>query len=155
MKKYLLLFLLLMPSMLTNLALADIEKGKWNFVKDPNYCYIGSAPVEVDIPKGKQRGDVYMLVYRINKNPETIVQINAGYPYKKNEKVTVKIDKKDYEFYSDEDTAWTNDDKSVIYAMKKGLTLKVTGISLRNTKTIDTYTLNGFTAAYNKLSQDC
>ena len=36
-----------------------------------------------------------------------------------------------------------------------GVTLLVTGISQRGTKTIDTYTLNGFTAAYNKLTKDC
>ena len=64
MKNYLLLFLLLLPLMMIDLALADIEKGKWNFVNDPDYCYIGSSPVEVDIPEGKQRGDVYILVYR-------------------------------------------------------------------------------------------
>ena len=39
--------------------------------------------------------------------------------------------------------------------MKKGVDLSVTGISKRGTKTTDTYTLNGFTAAYNKLSKDC
>ena len=59
------------------------------------------------------------------------------------------------QFYSEEDTAWTNKDKEVIYAMKKGVQLTVSGISKRGTKTTDTYTLNGFTAAYNKFSKDC
>ena len=53
------------------------------------------------------------------------------------------------------DSAWTNNDNEVIYAMKKGIQLTVFGISSRETKTIDTYTLNGFTAAYNKLINDC
>ena len=39
--------------------------------------------------------------------------------------------------------------------MKKGLELKVTGESSRGTVTNDTYTLNGFTAAYNKLIEEC
>jgi len=39
--------------------------------------------------------------------------------------------------------------------MKKGLELKVTGESSRGTITNDTYTLNGFTAAYNQLINDC
>ena len=51
--------------------------------------------------------------------------------------------------------AWTEDDAKVIFAMKKGLELKVTGESSRGTVTVDTYTLNGFTAAYNKLTKEC
>ena len=139
----------------TSILFADIKKGKWNFVKENDYCYIGSAPTQLDLPEGKKRGDVYILVYKINKKPEAIVQINSGYPYKADEAVNVKIDKKNYKFYSEEDSAWTKSDKEVIYAMKKGIEFVVSGISLRGTKTIDIYTLNGFTAAYNKLDKDC
>jgi len=39
--------------------------------------------------------------------------------------------------------------------MKKGIELTIFGISTRGTKTTDTYTLNGFTVAYNKLINDC
>ena len=112
-------------------------------------------PIKTDIPEGKKRGDVYILVYRINKNPEAVVQVNFGYPHKAEEPVNVKIDKKNYEFFADGDSAWTNTDNEVIYAMKKGIQLTVFGISLRETKTIDTYTLDGFTSAYNKLINDC
>ena len=139
----------------TNIFSANIEKGSWNFVKEDNYCYIGSLPISSDIPEGKIRGDVYILVYRINKNPDAIVQINSGYPYKNEEPVNIRIDKKNYEFYADQDSAWTNNDSEVIYAMKKGINLTVFGISSRGTKTIDTYTLNGFTTAYNQLTKDC
>ena len=67
----------------------------------------------------------------------------------------LELIKKNYEFYADGDSAWTNNDNEVIYAMKKGIKLFVFGISSRGTKTIDTYTLNGFTTAYNKLTKDC
>ena len=155
MKKYFLLFFLLFLLLITRLVLADIEKGKWNFIKNSDYCYIGSIPTFIKIPEGKKRGDTYILVYRINKNPKAIVQINAGYPYKDGEPVNVKIDKKNYEFFSQEDSAWTNNDNEVIFAMKKGMELTVTGVSQRDTVTIDTYTLQGFTAAFHKLSKDC
>ena len=154
MRKYILLAIFF-TIFLSNTVLADIEKGKWNFTKDPDYCYIGSAPTASDIPEGKKRGNVYILVYRINGNPDAVIQINAGYPYKNEEPVNVKIDKKDYEFYSIDDSAWTNNDKEIIYAMKKGLKLVVTGLSSKGTKTIDTYSLKGFTSAFNKLSEDC
>ena len=60
------------------------------------------CPLNQIYPEGKKRGDVYILVYRINKNPEAVVQINFGYPYDKvEETVNVKIDEKNYEFYAD------------------------------------------------------
>ena len=155
MKNFIKLFFFIFFLFLSNNILADIEKGNWNFVKENDYCYIGSLPVNSDIPEGKKRGDVYILVYRINNNPETIIQINSGYPYKNEESVNVKIDKKIYAFYADEDSAWTNNDKEVVFAMKKGVKLIVSGISSRGTKTVDTYSLNGFTVAYNKLTKDC
>ena len=155
MKNFIQLFFFISFLFISNNLLADIEKGSWNFVKENDYCYIGSLPVNSDIPEGKRRGDVYILVYRINNNPEIIIQINSGYPYKNEESVNVKIDKIDYEFYADEDSAWSNNDKEVVYAMKKGAELIVSGISSRGTKTVDTYTLNGFTVAYNKLTKDC
>ena len=69
MKKYYLLSFLLISFLTTTGLLADLVKGKWNFVKDANYCYIGSLPKKTDIPEGKNRGDTYLIVYRINKSP--------------------------------------------------------------------------------------
>ena len=65
------------------------------------------------------------------------------------------IDKAIYNFYSKDDTAWTEEDKKVIYAMKKGINLTVQGQSSRGTITTDSYTLKGFTSAFNKLSKEC
>ena len=141
-----------------NILLADIEKGKWNYVKENDYCFIGSLPIKSDIPEGKKRGKTYVLVYRINKSSDAIVQIEAGYPYDQSKIVEVKIDKSLYKFSSEEktpETAWTDQDKEVIYAMKKGIELTIVGISSRGTKTIDIYTLNGFTTAYNNLINNC
>ena len=53
------------------------------------------------------------------------------------------------------DAAWTDDDDKVIFAMKKGLELTITGESSRGTITNDKYTLKGFTASFNKLIEDC
>ena len=76
-------------------------------------------------------------------------------PFKDNEEVIVKIDNSQFNFYSEDDTAWTNDDDKVIFAMKKGMKLTVNGESSRGTKTVDIYTLKGFTVAYNQLQNDC
>ena len=155
MKNYLTFLIFILMLALATSSYANVEKGKWNFVKDTDYCYIGSAPIETDLPKGKKRGVTYILVYRINKSKEAVVQIAAGYPYKKNQNVGVTIDNVQFDFYSDDDAAWFNDDSKVIFAMKKGIKLTVKGESSRGTKTSDVYTLKGFTVAYNQLFNDC
>ena len=135
--------------------LEAVEVGQWTFVVEDDYCYIGSAPI-------KEEGDytnrdaTYVLVYRINKSSEKIVQITAGYNYTENKPVIVKIDQSTFEFFGQEDSAWTkNKDKDVIFAMQKGMTMTIQGYSSRGTLTSDTYTLKGFTTAFNRLSKDC
>ena len=154
-----LIFLFLFVTFSTSFISADeLKPGKWNFIIENEYCYIGSLPTNTEIAEGKKRDATYILVYRINKSPETIVQIEAGYPYDQKKNVEVNIDKVAYEFFSEEatpETAWTKKDNEVIFAMKKGITLIVKGYSSRGTLIVDTYTLNGFTKAYNKLTKDC
>jgi len=136
----------------------SIEKGKWSFVKDEDWCYIGSSPIKSDLPETKKRGDNYILVYKIIGSEENIIQIEAGYKYDLEKRINVKIDNTNFDFYSTEDsseTAWTNDDNKVVYAMKKGLELTLTGESTRGTITNDIYTLKGFTNAINQLNKDC
>ena len=136
----------------------SLEKGKWSFVKDDTWCYIGSLPLKSDLPDTKKRGENYILVYKLIGSDEKIIQIEAGYNYNLSADILVKIDQAEYSFYTTEDssdTAWTNNDSEVIYAMKMGLELILNGESSRGTITNDTYTLKGFTAALNKLNEDC
>ena len=157
MKKKIFTLLAVFAILITKQSLS-IEKGKWSFVKDEDWCYIGSSPIKSDLPETKKRGDNYILVYKIIGSDENIIQIEAGYNYNLNKRINVKIDNADYDFYSTEDsseTAWTNDDSKVIYAMKKGLELTLTGESTRGTITNDIYSLKGFTNAINQLNKDC
>ena len=145
-------------SVLLCFSVLSLEKGKWSFVKTDEYCYVGSLAVETDLDPDKNRDPFYILVYKNIGNPETIVQIEAGYNYKAGSQINVNIDSGKYSFYTTEElpsAAWTNEDNKVIFAMKKGLELVVTGESSRNTVTNDIYSLKGFTASYNKLIEDC
>ena len=56
--------------------LGATEKGKWIFVVDDNYCYIASAPTKEE-GDYTQRGDTYVLVYRIN----TYLHKESIFPY--------------------------------------------------------------------------
>ena len=157
MKKTLLIITSIYFALISSNALS-LEKGSWTFIKDSDWCYIGSLPINSDLPDSKKRGDNYILVYKIIGSDENIVQIEAGYKYNLDKKIIVKIDNTSFDFYSTKDsseTAWTNDDGKVIYAMKKGLKLILSGESSRGTNTNDTYSLKGFTLAINKLNEDC
>ena len=135
-----------------------LEKGSWTLTTDNDWCYIGSLPIKSDLPDTKKRGENYILVYKIIGSDQNIVQVEAGYQYNLDKDIIVKIDNTSFEFYSTEDsseTAWTDNDEKVIYAMKKGLELVLIGQSNRGTMTNDTYTLKGFTSAINKLNEDC
>ena len=139
-------------------SLFAIEKGSWTLTKDNDWCYIGSLPIKSDLSETKKRGENYILVYKIMGSDENIVQVEAGYQYNLEKDIIVKIDDTFFKLYSTEDsseTAWTDDDDKVIYAMKKGLELVLIGQSNRGTMTKDTYTLKGFTSALNKLNEDC
>ena len=157
MQKVLLFFTIIFLVSFSNNLLA-LEKGSWTLTKDSDWCYIGSLPIKSDLPETKKRGDNYILVYKIIGSDENIVQVEAGYQYNLDEDIVVNIDNTSFKFYSTEDsseTAWTNNDEKVIFAMEKGLKLVLSGQSSRGTITNDTYTLKGFTSAINKLNKDC
>ena len=123
MKKTLLTITIIFLSLVSKNSFS-LEKGKWSLVKDDDWCYIGSLPLDTDLPKTKKRGDNYIIVYKIIGSDENIVQVEAGYKYNLEKNITVKIDNSSFMFYSTKDsseTAWTDDDKKVIYAMRKGL----------------------------------
>ena len=77
-----------------------------NLLKIQIIVLIQSNPIKTDIPEGKSRGEYGILVYTLNKNPDLIVQISAGFNYKSSDSIKVKIDDGIYDFYTDEDTAW-------------------------------------------------
>ncbi|MDC0060483.1 invasion associated locus B family protein [Pelagibacteraceae bacterium] len=157
MQKALLTTIIILIASISNNLFA-LEKGSWTLTKDNDWCYIGSLPIKSDLPETKKRGENYILVYKIIGSDENIVQVEAGYQYNLDKDIMVKIDDTFFKFYSTEDssdTAWTDNDDKVIYAMKKGLELVLSGQSSRGTTTNDTYTLKGFTVAINKLNEDC
>ncbi len=157
MQKTLLTFIFIFFANISNNLFA-LEKGSWTLTTDNDWCYIGSLPIKSDLPETKKRGENYILVYKIIGSDQNIVQVEAGYQYNLDKDIIVKIDNTSFDFYSTEDsseTAWTDNDEKVIYAMKKGLELVLIGQSNRGTMTKDTYTLKGFTSALNKLNEDC
>ena len=49
--KYPYLFVLFILSIFSLDSYAETQKGKWEFVKDDEYCFIQSSPIKTEIPK--------------------------------------------------------------------------------------------------------
>ena len=136
------------------MSIGKHEHGKWTFKKVGNSaCSIFQVPIE---EKGDYtiRGSVLFYVFK-EGNAE-YVRIDSGYPHDPDKYVKVSIDNKNYQFFGEDNSAWSmKDDRIIIDAMKAGKSMTVIGYSKKGTETTDIYTLLGFTKAYNSLKQEC
>lgn len=121
-------------------------------------CWIYSEPVK-DEGKYTKRGRIYILVtHRPGENTVNQVQFTAGYTFKKGSAVRVAIGARKFELFTNADTAWARsakDDAALVAAMRGGARMIVVGESSRGTKTTDTYSLSGITAAHNAIGKAC
>lgn len=122
-------------------------------------CYMASSPKK-DEGKYTSRGNIYVVVtHRPGEKSFDVVNFVAGYTYKKDSAVQVKIGKKVIDrMFVDQDKAWAINekvDKELVTAMKNGERMIVHGTSSRGTETKDTYSLSGFSAAYRAISSKC
>ena len=121
-------------------------------------CYVAAAP-QREVGKYSRRGDTFVLVtQRPGEGTRDTVEVRAGYTYKSDSDVTINIDGRKYSLFTNSDSAWARDSKTdhaIAEAMKAGKEMIVTGYSERGTLTTDTYSLSGFTAAYNASVKAC
>jgi hypothetical protein len=121
-------------------------------------CYIASEPTKQE-GSYRQRGNPAVLVARQSSDDASAqVSVQPGYTFKQGSTVDVNIDGRDFDMFTDGDGAWRRtdaDDRTMIEAMRRGMTMTVRGTSTRDTYSLDTYSLNGFTAAYEAMSDAC
>ena len=135
---------------------------KWSvYAKSKSLCYMIAQP-EKSEGEYKVRGRVRIVVYRNNleNQNKNAVGIDFGYSFNENSKVFIEIDSKnEFKLNTFGQTAWTaskaKKDKKIIEAMIKGDKLIAFGQSKKGTKTKDTYSLNGFAKAFNKINDYC
>ena len=91
-----------------------------------------------------------MLVSISSKERIGIVTLHAGYPFREDSEVSVDIDGKSQKLLTSNEIAWAYEgqDQPFIERMRNGKKMIVVGFSTRGTKTTDTYSLFGFTQAY-------
>ena len=147
----------------TNRVAAETD---WSvFVEsDPTECWAVSAPKEtVNTRDGRvvavRRSDILLFVaYRPGSNVSGEVSFTGGYPFAGGSTVTLSIGGANFELFTEGEWAWPADpsqDQQIISAMQRGSQARLTARSSRGTRTEDTFSLLGFTAALEEASRRC
>lgn len=120
-------------------------------------CYISSLPSK-SRGKYKKRGETSITIahwpMRRRFNEITVV---AGYRYKKKSEVAVLIGATGFRLFTKGQRAWAyaGDDAKLVRAMKAGASMRVSGVSAKGTRTVDTYSLKGITKALAAIAKAC
>ena len=145
-------------------AAQDLGKFKdWrahHFTADgARICTMWTQPKKAE-GKYKRRGEIFALVsHRPADKRVGIVSFEMGYPFASGEELAVSVDGgRPVRLPTSERLAWHDSAKinrALVNEMRGGLKMVATGRSKRGTKTVDTYSLQGFTAAYKAISRAC
>ncbi len=121
-------------------------------------CYM------ISIPKSKQpsnvnHGEVYMTItHRPRRKVTNEVNLVVGYDLKTGSEIRGSIGTTSYTMFTEGRGGWNfdqADDTKMVGGMKKGNTLVISATSARGTNTSYRFSLAGFTAAYNAITQEC
>ena len=130
---------------------------------DPRQCWIVSAPKSIrNTRDGREvqarRGDIRLFVsYFPDEEKMGEVSVTGGYPYRDGSAVTLTIGSDSFDLLTDGEYAWAQPDRDddVTAAMRRGAQAVVVGVSGRGTRTEDTFSLLGFTAAMEDAESRC
>jgi hypothetical protein len=120
--------------------------------------YAVSSPVASD-PKGLNRAESRIFVsFRPNDKIQNEISVTSGYNYKASSRVNVAIDKKEFKFETEDNFAWLTkyeEEVAMIELMRKSSQAKISATSAKGSKTIDTFSLSGFSDAYEAAKKKC
>lgn len=135
-------------------------------------CYATSLPKKTQgAPKGRSTTFV-SVTHRPGEKAVNEVSVSAGFAYKTDSDVEVEIGGAKIKLFTSNAAAWARDpatDKALVEAMKKGAAadkalaeakktprgFTVVGTPAKGGAVTDSYSLNGFAAAYAKIGEVC
>ena len=122
------------------------------------HCMMISMPKRSD-PTNVIHGEVYMTVtHRPRRKVRDEINFVAGYDLRVGSEANGTIGNTPYTMFAEGRNAWNytqEDDRRMVTSMKRGNTLIVRATSARGTKTTYRFSLIGFTAAYNAITEAC
>jgi invasion associated locus B (IalB) protein len=118
-----------------------------------------SQPKSSDAAKKVKRDPIFFIITHMpGRNINGEVSTIIGYPFKEATTVQLKVDEVEFELFTNGDGAWadtTEKEKKIVATMKAGQKFSVRGTSWKGTETTDNYSLDGFTAAMDKIDSSC
>jgi hypothetical protein len=99
-----------------------------------------------------------MVFFRPDAGVKGQVGFTGGYPFKSGSTVSMKVDDDSFDLFTEGEWAWPQspeDDAKIVAAMKRGKKAVLVGESGRGTRTEDTFSLLGFTAAHDDAGKRC
>ena len=135
-------------------------------------CWSAAEPRSVVNTRGGQtvdvrRGDIQLMIAFTKGSSNAHIAFTGGYPYGDGSTVTANVDGKEFTFLTQnqpdangEATGWAwpraaADEGRIVDAMKRGAEATMSGRSSRGTTTKDTFSLSGFTAAFEAAQRAC
>ncbi|PSL16574.1 invasion associated locus B family protein [Shimia abyssi] len=131
---------------------------------DKRECWaVSTAKETVNTKEGRvvavNRGDILLMVsYLPHMKVAGQIGFTGGYPFASGSNVSVDVDGNSFVLITEGEWAWpasSGDDASIIAAMKRGASAKLSARSSRGTRTEDTFSLLGFTAAVEDAQKRC
>lgn len=132
--------------------------------QDPRECWAVTTYKESVNTRGGRvvavtRGEILLMVFfRPGAEVQGQVAFTGGYPFASGSTVNVNIGGTEFELFTEGEWAWPatpQDDAKIVTAMKRGVDAVLTAQSSRGTTTKDTFSLLGFTAAFEDAEQRC
>jgi hypothetical protein len=121
-------------------------------------CYVLSQPTSTS-PSNVNRDPVYFFVTtRPGQGVKNEVSVVVGYPYKEDSKASAEVGSASFTLFTKDDGAWVEnaaEESRLVAAMRAGATMQVKGTSQRGTDTVDSYSLQGISAALDRIAQEC
>lgn len=141
-------------------------KTDWSVFEDknPRECWAVSSPKEtVNTREGRvvavRRSDILLMAFfRPGAGVTGQITFTGGYPFAPGSTVNLSIDGNSFELFAEGEWAWPAspaDDAKILTAMKRGSKAVLSARSSRGTKTTDTFSLSGFTAAVEDAEKRC
>ena len=117
-------------------------------------CY-AFVPAKRSVPAVPKRGEVILTVTERPASRD-IAAISTGFKYPKGATVVVQVDTVGLDFYTADGNAFARDGKAVVAAFQRGEQALARSPGPREGQTVvDTFSLNGFSAAYEAITKTC
>ena len=121
-------------------------------------CLAVSKPKQAE-GNYKRRGEIFAVITHLpGQNKWNEFSIVAGYNYKADSNPEITVGDAKFQLFTSGSRAWSfsvAEDLKIINSMKSSLKMRVKGTSSRGTITSDTYSLLGFSKAYQKINEAC